>query len=174
MNLLLQTLSFALAIVFILLGMVGIVLPILPGTLLIWLTVLFFYIVERALGFAAIDPVSFGVITVIALVAGTSDLWLPLLGARRSGSSRRAMLAGLLGGLLGTFLLPVPLVGTIVGYALGVLLGEYQKHGEWRKALRASAGGLAGWGLATMLQLGAGFLILILFVWQVVAFHQGG
>ncbi|MDT8306428.1 MAG: DUF456 domain-containing protein [Anaerolineae bacterium] len=174
MNLLLQTISFALAIVFILVGMVGIVLPILPGTLLIWLTVLFFYIAERALGYAAIDPFSLGAITAIALVAGTSELWLPLLGARRSGSSRRAMVAGLIGAVVGTFLLPIPLVGTIVGYALGVLMGEYQKHGQWDRAVRASAGGLAGWGVATALQLGAGLLILILFVWQVVAFHQGG
>jgi uncharacterized protein len=174
LNLLLQTISFALAVVFILIGLIGVVLPILPGTFLIWLTVFFFYIVERALGFAAIDPITFSAITAIALVAGTSELWLPLLGARRSGSSRRAMVTGMIGAVIGTFALPVPLVGTIAGYAAGVLLGEYQKHGEWQRALRASAGGLAGWGVATVLQLGAGLLILLLFVWQVVAYHQGG
>lgn len=174
MNLLLQTINFALAVLFMLVGMVGIVLPILPGTFLIWLTVFFFYVVERALGFAAIDPISFGAITAIAIVAGSSDFWLPLLGARRSGSSRRAMVTGMIGAVIGTFALPIPLVGTIVGYAIGVLLGEYQKHGEWDRAVRASAGGVAGWGVATLLQLGAGLLILILFVWQVVAYHQGG
>jgi uncharacterized protein len=168
----LQTINFALAVLFILVGMAGIVLPILPGTFLIWLTVFFFYVVERALGFAAIDPISFGAITAITIVAGTSDFWLPLLGARRSGSSRRAMVTGMIGAVIGTFALPIPLVGTIVGYAIGVLLGEYQKHGQWDRALRASAGGLAGWGVATLLQLGAGLLILILFVWQVVAYHQ--
>lgn len=174
MNLLLQTINFALAVLFILVGMVGVVLPILPGTFLIWLTVFFFYVIERALGFAAIDPISFGAITAIAIVAGTSDFWLPLLGARRSGSSRRAMVTGMIGAVIGTFALPIPLVGTIVGYAIGVLLGEYQKHGEWDRAVRASAGGLAGWGVATLLQLGSGLLILIIFVWQVVAYHQGG
>jgi uncharacterized protein len=173
-NLLLQTINFALAVLFMLVGMVGIVLPILPGTFLIWLTVFFFYVIERALGFAAIDPISFGAITAIAIVAGTSEFWLPLLGARRSGSSRRAMVTGMIGAVIGTFALPIPLVGTIVGYAIGVLLGEYQKHGEWDRAVRASAGGVAGWGVATLLQLGAGLLILILFVWQVVAYHQGG
>jgi hypothetical protein len=174
LNLLLQTISFGVAVLFILVGLVGVVLPVLPGTLLVWLSVFFFYLVERALGFAAIDPISFGVITVLALVAGTSDIWLPLLGSRRGGSSKRAMAAGLLGGLIGTFLLPIPLLGTVVGYAAGVLLGEYQKHGDWDKALRAGAGGLAGWGLATVLQLVTGFIILIIFVWQVVAFHQAG
>jgi uncharacterized protein YqgC (DUF456 family) len=174
LNVPLQIIAFGLAVFFILVGLVGVVLPLLPGTLLIWLTVFFYFLVERALGFAAIDPISFAAITILALGAGTSDIWLPLLGARRSGSSKRAMVAGLVGGLIGTFVLPIPLVGTIVGYAAGILLGEYQKHGDWDKALRASAGGIAGWGIATVLQLVAGFVILILFVWQVVAFHQGG
>lgn len=174
MDMLLQTISFGISVLFILIGLVGVILPVLPGTLLVWLSVFFFYLVERALGYAAIDPVTFGVITVLALVAGTSEIWLPLLGARQSGSSKRALVAGLLGGLIGTFALPIPLVGTIVGYAAGVLLGEYQKHGDWDKALRAGAGGLAGWGIATVLQLVTGFMILIIFIWQVVAFHQGG
>jgi len=171
---LLQIISFGIAVLFILVGLVGVILPILPGTLLVWLSVLFYYLVERALGFAAIDPITFIVVTALALVAGTSEIWLPLLGARQSGSSKRAMVAGLLGALIGTFVLPIPLVGTVVGYAAGVLLGEYQKHGDWDKALRAGAGGLAGWGLATVLQLVTGFVILLIFIWQVVAFHQGG
>jgi uncharacterized protein YqgC (DUF456 family) len=174
LNLLLQTISFGVAVLFILVGLVGVILPVLPGTLLVWLSVFFFFLVERWLGFAAIDPITFGVITVLALVSGTSDIWLPLLGARRSGSSKRAMVAGMIGGLIGTFLLPIPLLGTVVGYAAGVLLGEYQKHGDWDKALRAGAGGIAGWGIATVLQLVTGFVILLIFVWQVVAFHQGG
>jgi uncharacterized protein YqgC (DUF456 family) len=171
---LLQIISFGIAVLFILVGLVGVILPILPGTLLVWLSVLFYYLVERALGFAAIDPITFIVVTALALVAGTSEIWLPLLGARQSGSSKRTMVAGLLGALIGTFVLPIPLVGTVVGYAAGVLLGEYQKHGDWDKALRAGAGGLAGWGLATVLQLVTGFVILLIFIWQVVAFHQGG
>lgn len=174
MDMLLLTISFGISVLFILIGLVGVILPVLPGTLLVWLSVFFFYLVERALGFTAIDPVTFGVITVLALVSGTSEIWLPLLGARQRGSSKRALVAGLLGGLIGTFALPIPLVGTIVGYAAGVLLGEYQKHGDWDKALRAGAGGLAGWGIATVLQLATGFVILIFFIWQVAAFHQGG
>lgn len=174
MELLLQAINFGLAVFFILVGIVGVILPILPGTLLIWLTVFFFYVVERALGFAAIDPITFAALTVIALVTGTSEFWMPLLGARRTGSSRRSMLTGMIGGVLGTFVLPIPLVGTIVGYALGVLLGEYHKHRDWERALRVGAGGLAGWGVATVLQVGGGLLILILFVWQVLSYHQGG
>lgn len=170
MTILSQSLSFGLAVFFMLVGLVGVVIPMLPGTLLIWLTVLLYAILERANGFAAIDPLTFIVISLIAIVTGLADLWLPLVGARASGSSRRALVFGALGALAGTFLIPIPLLGTIIGYAAGILLGEYHKRRDWNRALRAGAGGVAGWGIATVLQFGGGVLILLLFVWQVLVY----
>lgn len=169
MSLLLQSISFGVAVLFILIGLAGVLIPLLPGSLLIWLTVIIYAVVERANGFAALDPVTLVFITLIALVTGLSDLWLPLLGAKVTGSSKRALLFGVIGAIIGTFI--APLIGSIIGYAVGILIGEYQKYGDWDKALRASAGGLAGVGVATVLQLGGGILILIIFVWQVLAYQ---
>ena len=168
MPLLLQSLTFGVAVFFILLGIVGIIIPILPGSFLVWLTVFLYALLERGNGFAAIDPLSFAVITLLALVTGLADLWLPVLGARASGSSKRSVLLGFLGSLIGTFIFP--LVGTILGYAAGVLLGEYHKRGDWDLAVRAAVGGITSWGIATLLQLGGAVLILIIFVWQVLAY----
>lgn len=163
MSVFLDSLSFGLAVVFIVIGLVGTVVPLLPGILLIWLTILVYAILT---GFTAVTPLGFTVLTLIALVTGTSDLWMSLLGARTGGASRRALLFGIAGAIIGTFVLP--LFGTIIGYALGVLLGEYQKRGDWDAALRAGLSGLAGWGIATAIQLGGGLLMLAIFVWQVL------
>ena len=171
MDLILQSILFAIAVVFILVGLVGVVIPLLPGVLLIWLTVAIYTAVERLNGFAAIDPVTFIVITLIALVTGLSDIWLPLLGARVTGSSFRSMVYGVVGAIIGTFVLPIPLFGSIVGYAVGILVGEYRRYGDWDRALRAGLGGVAGWGIATAIQLGGGLIILIIFVWQVLAYQ---
>lgn len=81
MDLFLQSLFFGIAVVFLLVGLAGVIIPLLPGSLLIWLTVAVYAVAERLNGFAAIDPLTFVVITLIALVTGLSDLWLPLLGA---------------------------------------------------------------------------------------------
>lgn len=164
MSVFLDSLSFGLAIVFIIIGLAGTVIPLLPGTLLIWLTILAYAVLT---GFTAVTPLGFAVHTLIALVTGTSDLWMSLLGARTGGASKRAILFGIAGAIAGTFVLP--LFGTIIGYALGILLGEYQKRGEWNMALRAGLGGLAGWGIATIIQLGGGLLMLVIFIWQVLA-----
>jgi hypothetical protein len=165
-----QSLSFGLAVFFMLVGLVGVIIPMIPGTLLVWLTVIVYAILERASGLAAMDPVTLIVISLIAIVTGLADLWLPLVGAKVSGSSRRALVFGALGALAGTFLLPIPLLGTIIGYAGGILLGEYHKHRDWDRAFRAGVGGVAGWGIATVLQLGGGLLILLIFVWQVLTY----
>jgi uncharacterized protein len=173
-DLLTQSLLFGLAVAFMVLGLIGVIVPILPGILLIWLAILVYAFLT---GFQAISPFSFFLLSLIALVTGTSDIWMSLLGAKTGGASRRAVLYGVLGSLVGflagTIFIIGGLFGALAGYALGILLGEYQKHRDWNLALKASVGGLAGWGLATILQLGGGILLLLIFVWRVLTFDFG-
>jgi uncharacterized protein YqgC (DUF456 family) len=49
----------------------------------------------------------------------------------------------------------------------GILLAEYQKRQDWNLALRASLGGLAGYGIASLIQFGGGLLMIFVFVWQI-------
>ena len=161
MSLLLESITFGLIIAFIILGIIGIIIPLIPGILLIWLAVVTYV---WAYGMESIGWASFIIITLIAVVTGTSDLWMSLLGAKTGGASGRSLLFGVIGAIVGSFI--VPLIGTLVGYAVGILLGEYQKRGNWNEAVRASVGGLAGWGVATVIQLGGGLLILGIFIWQ--------
>jgi hypothetical protein len=169
----LNALLIGLAIIFMIIGMIGILVPILPGTLLIWLAVLAYAIVE---GFQAIDAITFTFITLIALITGTADLWLSLLGSKKGGASWQAMLVGLFGGIIGFFLfgslVPVigNLVGGIIGYSLGVLVGQYLKVREWKIALKATIGGLVGWGIATIVQIVGGIFMMIIFIWQVLSY----
>lgn len=159
----LEALSFGIAVAFILLGIAGIIIPVLPGMILVWLTVLVF---AWAGDFAVLGYAPLVAITLIAALTGSAGLWLPLLGAQRSGAARRALLLGFLGAIAGTFIMP--LVGTIIGYALGILLGEFLKHQDLQLALRASMGGVAGWGIATVVELAGALLILVIFVTAVL------
>lgn len=172
---LLEALAFGIAVALIVVGLVGTIIPILPGMFLIWLTVLAYAVVER---FQAIDVFTFIILTLVALIAGTADLWLSALGAKTGGASRRAIFLGFIGSIIGLFLgtlIPIPifgnLIGSVLGYAAGLLLGQYHKYQDWNTAIRASLGGVAGWGVATVVQFAGGILILILFVWQVLTYQ---
>jgi uncharacterized protein len=168
---LLDYLVFGLVVLFILIGLVGVVVPVLPGVLLIWLAVLFYAWYD---GFAQMTPWLFAFISLIALVTGTADIWMSLLGAKTGGASSRSMVYGVVGALLGfalgSLVIIGGLVGALAGYMGGILWSEYRKHEDWSLAWKAALGGLAGWGVATAVQLGGGLLILLLFLGRLYGF----
>lgn len=162
MDPLLQFGGMTVAIILFIMGVIGIIVPLLPGILLIWGGVLFY--AATIDHFSLISPWLFALITLIALAAGTADLWLSLFGAKKTGASWTTLLLGVAGAIVGTFLIAIPLLGTLIGYAAGILIGEFLRLHDFRAAVRASVGGVIGWGVGTALQLVGGLLIIGLFV----------
>jgi uncharacterized protein YqgC (DUF456 family) len=156
---LIEALSFGVAVVFILIGIAGIIVPILPGMLLVWVTVLGYAWVTE---FQIITPWILVLLTLIAMATGTSSIWLPYLGAKKLGAAKRSVVLGFIGGVIGTFIMP--LIGTIIGYAVGIILGELHKHRDLRVAIKRSIGGVAGWGISTVVELAGALTILIVFL----------
>lgn len=154
-----QSLGFGIAILFILIGLLGTILPILPGSLLIAITIIGYSFFNSWQSPTVLELL---LMMGILLIAGTSSWWLPAMGAKSAGGApKRAILYGTVGGIVGMFF--GLFIGTIVGYALGVLLGCYQKYRDFNRALKASLGSVAGQGAAALVELGAGILVLILF-----------
>lgn len=146
-------------------SLIGSFMPIVPGTLLAWVAILVYAWPHD--GFESFSPWIFALITLVAIVAGTADLWLPLLGAKSTGASWKTLAVGLLGGIAGTFVIPIPVFGTVIGYGAGILLAEYLRLREWRPAVKATLGGVVGWGVSAVVEL-VGVLIMIgLFFTQV-------
>ncbi|MCA9867240.1 MAG: DUF456 domain-containing protein [Anaerolineae bacterium] len=145
-------------------GLLGIILPVIPGLIIIWLASLYYAAV--VIGFDAFSPWVFALITLIGLAAGTSNIWLAALGAKTTGATWRTLIVGFIGAIIGTFLLPIPLIGTIVGYAAGLVLSEYIRQGELRPALKSAFGGMVGWGVSTLFEFAGGILMIVLVVTQ--------
>lgn len=146
-------------------GLFGTILPIIPGLIIIWLATIYYAAV--VVGFSEFSPWIFALITIIGLVAGTSNIWLAGLGARKTGASWRTLGVGFIGAIAGTFLLPIPLVGTIVGYAAGLILSEYIRLGQLRPAMKAAFGGVVGWGVSTVVEFAGAVLMILLVASQV-------
>lgn len=157
-----ESIGLGVIILFMLLGLIGSFLPLMPGPLLVWLAALVY---SAATQFTVVSPASFAVISLIALVAVTADIWMSYLGAKALGAGSKTILWGVIGSVLGFLVLN--LFGAVLGYALGILVCERRVHGDWRLALKASLGGLAGWGLATVVQAAGSLLIIVIFVWRV-------
>jgi uncharacterized protein YqgC (DUF456 family) len=150
------------ALVLMFIGLLGVILPLVPGIVLVYLAALLYAVIE---GFAKIGPITLAVLTVLAVVGVTADLWVSSLGAKVGGASVWALLGGLVLGLVGLIFFSLP--GAIVGSVLGVIMVEMGRVGDWRKVLKSGGGWLIGWLLSTVVQLSLALIIIAIFLWQV-------
>ena len=147
----------------VLVGLIGTVLPVIPGTILIFAGALLYALVD---GFQVIGWPTLVVLGVLTAVATTADLWASSIGAKIGGASVWSVVIGLLAGLVGFVVFSLP--GAIIGAILGVLLTEIVRVGDWRQALKAGSGWVVGWILSTVVQLGIGLIMVAIFAWQVL------
>ncbi|MFP5214156.1 MAG: DUF456 domain-containing protein [Acidobacteriota bacterium] len=158
-----ESIGLGLVLAFMAIGLIGAFVPLIPGAFLVWLSVALYVF---ATDFSTITPTIFGLITVIALVSSTADIWLSILGAKVGGAGLSSLKWGFLGAVLG--LIVLNLLGALIGYALGILFGEYRQRGDWGAALKAGIGGLAGWGISSLVEVAGAMTIIAIFVWKVV------
>lgn len=137
----------------------AIVLLSLPGLWLLTLAALLANIVGSLLGLWVLeDPIvswwAFGFMLFCTLVSDVVDWTAGVLGAKRMGGTKKAMVAAFIGGIigvvLGTIFLPIPLVGTLIGGATGAglaatLVQRTAPEQSWKQSAKVGAGASAGW-----------------------------
>ncbi len=145
------------------LGLIGTVVPIIPGTILIWFSVLLWAWVD---GFSAIGWPTLVVLAMLAIVAEVADLLFTSWGAKKGGASWQSLLVAGVAAIAG--LIVFNILGAIAGAVLGIWAWEaYQRGWEWREAWGASRGLIFGYVVAMMFKVTIGFVMVGIFAWQV-------
>lgn len=129
-------------------GVIGTLVPVLPGILLVWAAALVYGIVA---GFGATGWVAFGIITALAIAGTAAGFLLPARAAGGAGAPRSSLLAGAALGIAGFFVIPV--VGVAIGAALGIFLAERVRTGDAGAARAATVATLKGYGAGALAQL---------------------
>jgi uncharacterized protein YqgC (DUF456 family) len=144
-------------------GIVGSVLPVIPGTPLSWLGLLLFFLAPSV----PFDWVFIVVTGVVAIAIYVLDYIIPALGTRTFGGSRAGAWGTMIGLIIGIFA-PIPF-GVLIGPFLGALVGEmaFNNTGGTR-ALKAAFGSFIGFLGSTFMKLVATFIYLGLFIYQLV------
>jgi uncharacterized protein len=136
-------------------GIIGAVVPAIPGTSLILIAIIIWGIVSSS--FAAIKiPL---IVTVIVLVLSVGvDFLAGYIGAKQAGASKWGQIGAIVGLLLGFFgLLPTlpfggPLIGILFGPLLGAIIGEYIYHRQFLLAVKAGVGIVVGTLVGNLIQ----------------------
>jgi uncharacterized protein len=135
----------------ILVGLVGIVVPILPGTILILGAVLVWTVNDGS----ATAWTVFAVVTTLLVVGAAVKYIVPGRGLRAYGVPNRTILLGAVLGIVGFFVVPV--IGLFIGFVLGVYLAETRRVGR-NLAWPSTVAALKAVGLAVLIELVAALL----------------
>jgi uncharacterized protein len=155
------TLDTVLAGLLVVVGLVGVVVPVIPGLVLV-LAGIGVWAVPRN------DAVGWTVLGIAAavLVLGTvAKYLLPGARMRAAGVPGRTLLAGGVLGIVGFFVVPV--VGLVLGFVLGIYLAELARLGRGR-AWASTRTALGAVGLSILIELAAGLLATAVWVGALV------
>ena len=125
-----------LSIVLIVVGLAGTVLPALPGTMFVLGGIVLGAWIDD---FVHVGATALTIVTVLAVLAWVLDYVAGLLGARKAGASRQAIIGAALGTVAGLFM---GLVGVFFMPLVGAAIGEYIAQKDHARAAHV---GVATW-----------------------------
>lgn len=145
-----------------LVGLLGVVLPIIPGIPLSWLGL---FIYAAGTSFERISVTTIVVFFILMLVSLAIDFFAPILGAKKYKSSKLGVFGAFVGITVGIFF---GIWGIILGPFVGALLGELISGKGTKQAFGSALGTFIGMILGSLLKIiiilvMAGFFIVSLF-----------
>jgi len=149
-------------VIFILLGIVGSIVPVLPGPPLSFIALLLLQFQEER-SFTWKFIIIWGIVTLVVTVL---DYIFPTIGTKRYGGSRWGIIGCFVGFVIGLFFGPA---GIIFGPFLGALIGEIAGGKELQHAFVPALGSFIGFLVGTVLKLIASLVMAYYFftsIWQ--------
>jgi uncharacterized protein YqgC (DUF456 family) len=139
-------------------GLVGILVPILPGTLLVFAAIAVWAVVEHTV----VSWVTLGVVTVLLGAATLIKYLWPMRRMRAADVRTSSLVSGGVLGIIGFFVIPV--LGLLFGFVLGVYLAELANRRNQRLAWTSTVHALKGVALSVGVELAGALLATVAWV----------
>ena len=145
-------------------GLIGIVVPLLPGILLVYGAILGWAVVEH-------NVTSWVTLAVVTVLIGATTLikymW-PMRRIRAADVGTGTLLVGAVLGIIGFFVIPV--LGLVIGFVLGVYLAELANRRDQKVAWTSTVHALKGVALSVGVELAGALLATAAWVAAVAFF----
>lgn len=146
-----------------LVGLLGMVIPIYPGVVIIWAAALIHGLVT---GFSTLEAWVLILLTMLGIAGTLVDNLLMGGKARRAGAAWTSIGLALAAGLIATFFLPP--FGGLIAAPLALYLAEYLRIRNHQLAWRVTRQLLTGWGLAFLARFSIGLVMITIWaLWGV-------
>lgn len=151
-------LLWTLAGIFIVAGLAGLIIPVIPGPVLLLTG---FILAAWAENFAFVGGFTIAILTVLAILAHTIDFIAGALGVKRFGASRNAAIGAIVGAVAGIFF---GFIGIFTGPFVGAVIGELLVRKNLKTAGLAGVGAWLGMLVGTAAKVAIGFSMVGVFV----------
>lgn len=146
------------AMLFMVLGIIGSFLPVLPGPITSWVGLLILHLTN-----AIPTNKSFLIVTLlVAIIIWVLDYIIPAIGTKKYGGSKYGVIGTSIGLIIG-IITPIPF-GIIIGPFLGAYIGEILNKADSATALKAAFGSLVGFLTSTFIKFIVAMVYLGLFL----------
>lgn len=160
---LIQVLLVGVVLLVMLIGVIGEILPAIPGMILIWIAALVYALVD---GFDRIGWWTIGLMIIIWLIASGIDWIATWVTAKKIGVSWWGLGLSVLGTIIGTIIFNF--WGMIIGMIVGALVGEYIHKREIIKSLKAGGAVVVGFVFGGVIKLMMAMTMIFIFLVGVV------
>jgi uncharacterized protein YqgC (DUF456 family) len=151
-----------LGIIFMIIGIIGCLVPVLPGPPLSFIGLIFLHLTR----FGQFSAVTLIILGTIAIIATVLDYIVPVWGTRKFGGSKYGTKGAIVGLIVGFFLGPL---GIILGPLIGAFAGEMIFKDDLSYAFKAGFGSLLGFLTGIGLKLAASFVMTFYFVKELIS-----
>jgi uncharacterized protein len=152
------TLAWILAVLLVLAGLAGTLLPALPGVPLVFAGLA---LAAWAEGFEKVGGGTLIVLAALTALGILADVAAASLGAKRAGASRTALIGAAVGTVIGLFF-GIP--GIVIGPFIGAAAGEFLSRGDVAGAGRVGVWAWIGFVFGTLVKLVLAFIMVGVFV----------
>ncbi len=151
------------ALALMLLGLVGAIIPAMPGVPLIYAGYLLYGVLSGWQSYGLGTMVFWAAVTILSLVL---DYLAGIAGTKKYGASIFGIWGSVVGAVAGVLLANLP--GLVIGTFVGAFAGELWAGKSSKEALRAGKGALIGWLGGTIAKVVIGVVMVGAFLWQVL------
>lgn len=153
----------------IILGILGSVLPVLPGPPLSWVGLLLLHLTTTL----PEDWTFLGITLVIAMVIFVLDYIIPVVGTKKFGGTKYGMIGTTVGLLVAIFFPVLGPFGIIIWPFVGALVGELINKADSKTATKAAFGSFLGFITGTFMKFLVSVIYGGLFIWKVWEYRSG-
>jgi len=140
-------------------GIVGSVLPIIPGPVLSYASLI---VLSLAKNWEPLSSTTLILLAILTVIMSVMDNFIPAISAKKSGASKYGVWGSIIGMVLFIFIFPP--FGIFIGSFLGAIAGEYFFGAKGQKALQIGWGVFLGSMLGVGLKLAFSLMVLFIFI----------